>query len=110
MSISKRFKRTQEGKFQCLKCDAVPFATQTSLHTHFNKEHGRAKRKAKDGRKQKRDSKALDRAALKKADDVIREARAALSPSKKDRMEMGQIRYCMHCGHEIPVGVIMREE
>ena len=91
--MSKRFKKDDDGTISCLKCGARS-TTMPAFNYHWRKEHGDA---VGNGRK-------------KKAKKVKAKPMPVMDSADKPDVSMGfgEIRFCMHCGHEIPTGVILR--
>jgi len=91
--MSKRFVRTTEGKFECLKCKAV-YNNQSGLHVHWNKEHGAKKKRKKD------------KSTLRAAKKILKELGDEMPPLPKTAPVQRRIKFCPECGHEIPTGLM----
>jgi DNA-directed RNA polymerase subunit M/transcription elongation factor TFIIS len=92
--MSKKYEQTSDGKFQCLACGHAPYPTKNGLYSHYAAKHGKTKL-----RRRSRNAKVKGLEEFNKKSD-----------KQLDLEQRAEVKFCPHCGNEIPVAFVFRKK
>ncbi len=102
---TERVTTNSDGTISCAACGNGPYKTRNIALAHWRKNH----RKTKPRRKISKEGKRIRDHVFNNIAKQMEENPPKSSVVQEGDRLSSEIRFCMNCGHEIPVAVVMRK-